>query len=108
MMKSVYILIAALFFGFSLSAQSRPIPRGVREADQVEAQIEKNIPPPANTRPTIDSGKLQREADELAALAASIPSEVDQTAKGIFPKNLAEKLKRIEKLAKQLRSELNP
>jgi hypothetical protein len=107
MMKSVYILTAALFFGSSLCAQSRPIPRGVREADQAEAQTDKNIPP-ASARPTIDSGKLQREADELAALAASIPQEIDQTAKGILPKSLSDRLKRIEKLAKQLRCELNP
>jgi hypothetical protein len=52
--------------------------------------------------------KLKHDAEELAALAESVPSDVDQTTKGLLPKDLREKLKRIEKLAKQLRSQLSP
>jgi hypothetical protein len=44
----------------------------------------------------------------LAALAQSVPPDIDQTAKGILPKDLGQKLKRIEKLAKQLRGQLSP
>lgn len=55
----------------------------------------------------VDQAKLRHDADELAALAQSVPPEVDQTAKGVLPKDLAEKLKRIEKLAKQLRSQIS-
>jgi hypothetical protein len=33
---------------------------------------------------------------------------IDQTTKGTIPKDLGEKLKRIEKLAKQIRNSLNP
>jgi len=40
-------------------------------------------------------------------LAESVLSEVDQTTKGLLPKDLSEKLKRIEKLAKQLRRQLS-
>ncbi len=58
-------------------------------------------------RSAIDSVKLRHEANELAALAQSVPSEVDQTTKGVLPKDLGDKLKRIEKLAKQLRDQLN-
>ncbi len=92
----------------SLGAQSHPIPPGVRQADQTEAQTQQNIPPPTNARAAIDPEKLQREADELAALSASLPPDINQTAKGVLPKDLVDKLKRIEKLAKQLRSQLNP
>jgi hypothetical protein len=90
-----------------LSAQSRPVAPGIRQADQAEAQSQKDIPPAMNSRITIDPAKLRRDADELATLAQSVPTEVDQTTKGVLPKDLNDKLKRIEKLAKQLRSRIS-
>jgi hypothetical protein len=60
-----------------------------------------------NSRITIDPAKLRRDAGELATLAQSVPTEVDQTTKGILPKDLNVKLKRIENLAKQLRSRIS-
>lgn len=62
------------------------------------------LPPP---RP-VDLAKIKKDADELAKLAGSIPPDVDQVAKGLLPKDLKEKLKRIEKVSKRLRSELGP
>lgn len=108
-----FSLAAALALAFlaceaSAHAQSRPIPKGVREADQAEAQTEKNVPPPTTRRTSPDPEKLKHDASELAALAGSIPADVDQATKGVLPKDLSTKLKRIEKLAKQLRSTLNP
>jgi hypothetical protein len=50
--------------------------------------------------------RLRHDADELAYLAQSIPPDVDKTAKGLLPKDLALKLKRIEELSKQLRTGL--
>jgi len=92
----------------SAGAQAHPIPPGIRQADRTEAQTQNNIPPPASPRATVDYAQLKRDADELAALAQSVPADVDQTGKGVLPKDLAEKLKRIEKLAKQLRNRLKP
>jgi hypothetical protein len=56
----------------------------------------------------VDRVKLSAQADELSRLAQSIPPDVEQVSRGMLPKDTAEKLKRIEKLSKQLRSELNP
>jgi hypothetical protein len=70
-----------------------------------------DIPPenvPSVQRPKIDPAQLRREADELSTLAQSVPADVDKVAKGLHPKELDEKLKRIEKLAKQLRRDLSP
>ena len=109
-MRSPFLI---LLFAFQFSSSpvqaqaSRPIPPGIRQAEQADAQNEKDIPSPT-PRPTIDLDKLKRDADELAALARSVPPDVDQTAKGVLPKDLGPKLKRIEKLAKQLRSQLTP
>jgi hypothetical protein len=54
----------------------------------------------------VNLAKLRQDADELATLASSIPNEVNETTKGELPKDLPGKLKKIEKLAKRLRSQL--
>jgi len=54
----------------------------------------------------MDLVKLRKDAAELATLAQAIPSDIDQTEKGTLPKDLPERLKRIEKLAKHLRSQV--
>ena len=56
----------------------------------------------------IDLVKLQQEAEELARTAQTIPTDVASVRGGALPKDVVEKLKRIEKLSKRLRSELNP
>jgi hypothetical protein len=90
----------------TLLGQGRPTP-SLQQANQAETQSQKDIPPPANRRVTVDPAKLKHDADELASLAESVPPEVDQATKGVLPKDLSEKLKRIEKLAKQLRSQIS-
>jgi hypothetical protein len=57
-------------------------------------------------RPPVDMVKLQRAAQELAELSASIPADVNRANHGLLPKDVLDKLKRVEKLSKQLRSEL--
>jgi hypothetical protein len=52
--------------------------------------------------------QLQKEADDLARTAQTIPSDVASVRKGMLPKDVIEKLKQIEKLSKRLRSELTP
>lgn len=56
----------------------------------------------------VDPVKLQRDADDLARAAQSIPSDVASIRRGTLPKDTIQKLKEIEKLSKRLRSELNP
>ena len=53
-----------------------------------------------------DSAQVRREAQELAQLANSIPPDVAQAMNGILAKDLKDRLKKIEKLSKRLRSEL--
>ena len=56
----------------------------------------------------VDLAQLQHEADDLARTAQTIPTDVASVRKGMFPKDVLDKLKQIEKLSKHLRSELNP
>ncbi len=102
------LLLGLLFVPLILTAQgAHPIPAGVREAEKAQAQTEKNIPPPIGRRASIDLAKVGQEADELAKIAKSIPSDVASVQKGMLPKELIQKLKHIEKLSKRLRDEID-
>jgi hypothetical protein len=105
-MTRLLVCLGILTCVSTLFAQ-QPVQRGIDQAERAEAQNQRDIPSPMNQRPIVDPAKLKHDADELAALAQSVPPEVDQTAKGALPKDLSEKLKRIEKLAKQLRSRIS-
>lgn len=83
----------------------RPIPPGIREADkQTNAPIE---PPPKIKPQPVDPAKLKQEAEELAKLSAAISLQIDLVSRGELPKDLNDQLKRIEKIAKHLRSEVS-
>ena len=56
----------------------------------------------------IDPAKMQMEADVLAKTASTIPADIECIRKGLLPKDVMQKLKEIEKLSKQLRSDLRP
>lgn len=105
--------LAALLFGLSFAATSSmaqsslPMPLGVHRAQHFEDTHPMDTAPPEPRR-TINLAKLKHDASELAELAGSVPPDVEQTTKGVLPKDLAAKLKRIEKLAKQLRGQLTP
>jgi hypothetical protein len=74
-----------------------------------QKEINKPLDPPLELPKTPPSAaKLKDEAEELAQLSSSIPAKVDLVNHGQLPKDLANQLKRIEKLAKHLRSEVSP
>ena len=81
----------------------RRVPPGIANESKHPPQIE---PPtqPRSQRP--DPLKLQQDARDLADLAASVPTDIDQVNQGVLPKELLDKLKRIEKLSKHLRGQL--
>lgn len=91
----------------SAAQESKRVPQGIRDADKAEAAFEKNVPPPIARKRKIATD-LKDRADELSTLAQSIPADVKLTDAGILPKEVLSKLKRIEKLSKQIRTELAP
>jgi len=58
-----------------LLAQAKPIPPGVRQADQVEAQTDKNIPPPITQRAHLDLAKLRQGLLPLHRALTPTPEE---------------------------------
>ncbi len=101
--------LGVLFCIPTLFAQSRPIPPGIRQADQADVQSQRDMPPPLNQRATIDPTQAAgtMPMNSLPWRNQSHPRST-RLRKGVLPKDLSEKLKRIEKLAKQLRSQLSP
>lgn len=55
----------------------------------------------------VASTQLKEDGDELSQLAQTVPSDLEQVSKGLLPKDLEKKLKRIEKLSKKIRNEIS-
>jgi hypothetical protein len=107
-MRSILpFLCALLLFPIATSPQmGHAKPPGITTADTMSNQP---LEPPAKVGPRqINPEMVNSEAQELRALATQLPQQIDQTTKGQLPKDLVENLKRIEKLAKHLRSEIAP
>jgi hypothetical protein len=108
-MKAGDVFLLVLLFAPLSLAQTPATPTpgpGIRQGERADAQAQRNIPPPVQRRNSVDPAQLQRDADALAILAASIPPEVSKASNGILPKDLPDQLRQIEKLAKRLRSEI--
>ena len=73
-----------------------PAPADTQSTADTEAPVKKHF----------DAVQVQREARELSDLAKSIPLDIEHVNQGLMPKDMIEKLKRIEKLSKHLRSEV--
>jgi hypothetical protein len=81
-----------------------PVYRAIQKHERrLEAQT---TAPPVRIRRKPNLTQAKQHADELAKLAQSIPMGIGQVEKGVLPKDLGQTLKKIEKLSKQLRSEL--
>jgi len=104
-MKKVVLLTSLLVIcAVAGTAQSRwPKPPSPSVMNPAEAK-----PTTPTTKARIDSLQLQREARELSDLANSLPGDMDRVSHGLLPKDTVEKLKRIEKLSKHMRGEINP
>jgi hypothetical protein len=112
-MRRLASLLFLLALSFSLPVHPQlgaplgrcgPQPRD-SELPQNQLPVEQGSPE-ARKRPAVDMVSLQRDAQELAELSASIPADLQRVNHDLFPKDMLEKLKRVEKLSKHLRSEL--
>ena len=113
MTKPAFLCVVALFCALSTGVSQVPgqqeYPRGMSPPPAPMNPDNAKTSPGETTLPRhIDLVALQREADDLARTAETIPSDVASVRKGTLPKDMIQKLKQIEKLSKRLRSELNP
>lgn len=104
-----FLLILSLFTSPALPQLGTPLgrcgapPRDAASQNQPSAErvpLEEHKPLPS------DKARLQKDAEELADLAASIRADIERANQGLLSKDSVEKLKRVEKLSRHLRSEL--
>lgn len=62
---------------------------------------------PKDPQPRIDPLQMKSQADELAKLASAIPYDVQQIQHGLLAKDLGARLRRIQKLSKELKQEVD-
>jgi hypothetical protein len=105
-------LLAIILLGGAISARAQMkdvyIPGVPPAPPSLDSDNKKTTPSDPRMQRRIDPEKLQRDADDLARAAQTIPSDVANIRRGTLPKDTIQKLKEIEKLSKRLRSELNP
>jgi|SRR5579871_2979586 len=100
----------SVLLGFSLFCVAQGPPKGydgpIPMAGGHQPELWRVGPKPEPAR-KIDVSQLEAQANEMAKLATGVPPDIDQLRKGLLAKDLESNLKRIEKLSKQLRRELN-
>jgi len=97
-----------ILFVLPVSAASfqRAKPPGIVTADQ---QSNQSVEPPIEMHGRkMNVDQVKQEADELKKLADGVPAQIEQVTKNQYPKDLTDNLKRIERLAKHLRTEVTP
>ncbi len=101
---AISVLLCVLFSSAQQQRNTMPTPPVPMNTDNVS----KPTPEQVTLAKRIDLLQLQKEADDLARTAQTIPTDLASVRKGMLPKDIVQKLKRIEKLSKHLRTELNP
>ena len=66
---------------------------------------ENRLPPATYAKP--DPELMLQQANDLKQLSEAIPADIENLSKGIISKDLGQRLKKIEKLAKKLREDVN-
>jgi hypothetical protein len=102
------LLLYLLVFAAAGAAQGTPIPPGIRAADKAQQRADQTIEPPQPPAQKLNLGDVNKQADELLALAQQVHADTMQATQVLLAKDLKEKLKRMEKLSKRLREELTP
>jgi recombinational DNA repair protein (RecF pathway) len=104
----VLAIVAMMCLPRSIWSQTgTPIPPGHTAANRATRQAE-NVEPPAPPDKNVTAAQVLQQADNLVALAQQVRADAEHATQGLLAKDLKDKLKRIEKLSKQLREELTP
>ena len=105
---SSYVLV--VFLGLCMQTFGQRVPPGApvprSAADPPVASPSGPVRSSTTPRPHVDPLELQREAKQVLELSQSIQSDFESINRGLLPKDTIEKLKRIERLSKHLRTQI--
>ena len=102
-------LAALLVFLLTLPAvcQRGSVQAHINQSVAQQQQHLNQMPPPAQLDVTAARLEaVQQDANELSALSASIQSDLLKLQNGVFVKDLNDNLRKMEKLSKKLRKEM--
>jgi hypothetical protein len=108
--KKLTIMFAptVLALAISVGGQDIPKPHMSPPPTSMNPDNVNQTPDTPTLQRHIDLAQLQKEANDLARTAQTIPLDLANVRGGTLPKDVLQKLKQIEKLSKHLRTELNP
>jgi hypothetical protein len=90
-------------FSFQAAAFSSP-GQAIRTPDSAGGQP--GAWPQQATKKTVDVTELKTKANELVTMSQALSAQLDQIGNGKYPKDLIDNLKKIEKVSKHIRSEI--
>ncbi len=99
---AVAFVVLATSLAFGYQSREEPVPQ-LPTTRRIEPFPREAAPP---RPPKIDMAQARHDTDELAALTDAVRAQMAELEKGLRPKDLDRNLRRIEKLSKQLRREL--
>jgi hypothetical protein len=104
------ILLAAPAFGQKPPASSQQMQQQISQrVDQHQQAISRVDESPAPDAAALARQQaISREAQELWTLSAAMQADLEQLRKGFLAKDLHEDLKKMEKLSKKLRRDVEP
>jgi len=104
-----YLPAVLLGFWIAVPGQSvppsAPVPR--RDSPPMMELPRATAESPAQVKDPVDPIELRSQARQILELSESIQPDIEQVNRGVLPKDVIDKLKRIEKLSKQLRGQIN-
>jgi hypothetical protein len=101
-------LLLVLIVVPALSQQANIQSRIDKKIDWHNEMAESTVPPEATDAAAARRQTIHQDAEELSALSVSLYPDLQQLRKGLLSKDLAEKLKKMEKLSKKLHRDLQP
>jgi hypothetical protein len=103
---SAYLPAVLLALCASTVGQSIPPGAPTPHTGDTPVMMVPNAPIQGSQRPHVDPMELRREASQVLELSKSIQSDLESVSRGLLPKDTIDKLKKIEKLSKHLRNQI--
>lgn len=101
--------VPLFLFLLTVSAFSQQTNMQARIAQRVDQREQRTSQVVVAPTPNLQAARmlfLHRDASELSALSESVQSDLRQLQKGVLVKDLNENLKKLEKLSKKVRREM--
>jgi len=104
--------LSAIVLGLCIPASGQsvppgaPIPRSASDFPVMTGPSARSTSSPV-PRSQVDPIELQLEAREIPELSKSLQPDIEHVNHGLLPKDTIQKLKKIEKISRQLRSQVS-